>query len=111
MSIRSMDLQVLIPRASEVSKAQQIQMQENNLRQAEIATQVAQQAEKTETTVTRSPASEELLIREQPEREKKHGKEGKKEGNKENSANKDNTTDAKTAGNTEELGGRLNIVV
>ncbi len=80
MSLKIPDLQVMLPRASEVSRTQQIQMQENVYRRQELANQMANQTEKAEALVYQYLPSEEALIREDQEREKRRDSEREKAG-------------------------------
>ena len=46
MSLKIPELQVMLPRASEISRTQQVQMQENVQRQQEFASQMASQTQR-----------------------------------------------------------------
>ncbi|MGE5397868.1 MAG: hypothetical protein ACM3MK_10095 [Chitinophagales bacterium] len=87
MTIRTVDMQVLIPKVSDVSKVQQIHQQENNARQQEFASHMNQKAVKIETTVNRSAEDAAVLIREKQEREKRQNNKEKKEGSSESKEN------------------------
>ncbi|MGE5416624.1 MAG: hypothetical protein ACM3UZ_07665 [Acidobacteriota bacterium] len=90
MSMKIIDMQVLLPRASEVSRVQQIHQQEHDQKQQEFIAQMAVQAEKAEAEVRRTPRNEESIIREKPEREKNSEKRQKKEGKQETEENTEN---------------------
>lgn len=82
MTIRTVDMQVLIPKASEVSRVQQVQQQENNTRQQEFIAQQAQLTAKNETTVSQSLHTETVFIHDKEEKEKNKKKSSRKEGKK-----------------------------
>ena len=58
MSLKIPELQVMLPRASEISRTQQVQMQENVQRQQEFASQMASQTQQAESTVNHTPAGD-----------------------------------------------------
>jgi len=80
----------MLPKTSEISRTQQLQMQENAQRQQELASQMDQQTKKAEASVNHTPPGEEALIRERQEREKKRNNKQKKEGK---SSGKENRKD------------------
>ncbi|MGE5544333.1 MAG: hypothetical protein ACM3UW_05105 [Bacillota bacterium] len=90
MSLKITELQVMLPKTSEISRTQQIQMQENFQRQQELATQFANQTERAETTVNQTPPGKEALIRDKQERGKKRENGRQKAGN---SSGKENRKD------------------
>jgi hypothetical protein len=106
MSIRTVDMQVMLPKASEVSRVQQIQQHENTLQQQDSASQIANQAVKTETTVNKTPRDEAALIRERQEKQKKQGKKG---GNDETKQNNDNDELETKPGSGDSKGLRIDI--
>ena len=95
MTIKSIDMQVLIPKVNEVSRVQHIQQQANTNQQQELAAQLAQATVKNETSVNELPAGEKAVIRDKPGEEKDRNKSGKKDKRK-NIANKDKEGDNKT---------------
>lgn len=90
MSMKIVDMQVMLQRTSEVSRVQHIHQQEHDLRQQEFIAQMAVQTEKAESEVRRTPKNEESVIREKPEREKNSEKRDKKEGKQETGENTEN---------------------
>ena len=95
MTIKSIDMQVLIPKVNEVSRVQQIQQQANTNQQQELATQMAQAAVKNETSVNQLPPGEKTVIRDKPGEEKNRNK-SEKEDKRKNIENKDNEEDNET---------------
>jgi len=79
MSLKIPELQVMLPRANEVSRAQQAQLQENVLKRQEIASQMAHQTNKAENFIDHLYAREETLIRDKQERERRRESERDKE--------------------------------
>ena len=79
MSIKMVDLQVLIPKVQEVAKTQQIQQQGSDNQQASTASQLAREAKLLQSSVQETPRSEEGKIR---EREEEQNKKREKEGGK-----------------------------
>ena len=71
MTIRSIDMQVLVQKVGEVSKLQQIEKTDQQVRQQAFLEQIAQQTEQVSTTVNQTPASEAALIREKQSDKKK----------------------------------------
>ena len=88
MSLKIPELQVMLHKTSEISRTQQLQMQENAQRQQEIASQMAQQSKKTESTVNHTPPGEEAVVRDKQEREKKRDNDRQKAGKSENKENR-----------------------
>ncbi|NPV25949.1 MAG: hypothetical protein HPY81_00555 [Firmicutes bacterium] len=64
MSIRSLDLQVLLPHTQEVSRTQRIQQQGPEQQQQEFAAQLEQQVERQQGAVRSTPKGEQALIHE-----------------------------------------------
>lgn len=99
MSLKIPDLQVMLPRASEISRTQQVQLQENVLRRQELAAQMAHQREKAEASVNQSPPGEEALIRDDQEREKRRDSKRQKAGKSTHKENKEDMSE--TDGNSD----------
>lgn len=91
MSMRIMDMQVLVQKSTDVAKIQQIQHQENNLRQQEIASHIVENTNKNTQTVNKPLANESKLVHEKQDNEEKHKKNRNKRGNDEIKENKENT--------------------
>ncbi len=64
MSIKMVDMQVLIPKVQEVARTQQIQQQGSNNQQASTANQLVREAEQRQNSVQETPRNEEGKIRE-----------------------------------------------
>lgn len=71
MTIRSIDMQVLIQKVGEVAKIQQTEKTDQHVRQQSFLEQIAQQTEIVSKTVNQTPASESSLIREKQSDKKK----------------------------------------
>lgn len=93
MTIRSIDMQVLIPKVSDVAKIQQIQLQENASRQQENANLIARETLKNTTTVNQPLRDESALVHEKEEREKNSKKNKEKKGKNDNKQNTKNSAD------------------
>jgi hypothetical protein len=73
MTIRSIDMQVLVQKVGEVAKIQQAEKTSQHIKQQSFLEQIAQQTEVVSKTVNEASASESGLIREkQSEKKKKH---------------------------------------
>jgi hypothetical protein len=72
MTIRSIDMQVLVQKVGEVARIQQAEKTGEQVKQQSFLEQIAQQTETVSKTVNQTPASESSLIREkQSDRKKK----------------------------------------
>ncbi len=74
MTIRTVDMQVLIPKSSEIAKLQQVQQQENQVRQQENTQQINAETVKTTTNVNDPQKSEASHIYDKQEEEKRRRK-------------------------------------
>lgn len=83
MTIRSVDMQVLVQKVGEVTKLQQTEKTDQQVRQQAFLEQIAQQTEQTSKTVNQTPASEAALIREKQEEKKKKSPPKKNAGSSE----------------------------
>lgn len=73
MTIRSIDMQVLVQKVGEVAKIQQAEKTSQHIKQQSFLEQIAQQTEVVSKTVNEASASEPGLIREkQSDKKKKH---------------------------------------
>lgn len=88
MSIRSMDMQVLVQKTGDVARIQQIQNQENNFRQQEISSNILENTNKKSQTVNKTQSNEGKLVHEKQEKEEQSKKNKNKRGN---SVKKENT--------------------
>lgn len=106
MTVRTVDMQVLIPKLSEVARVQQVQQQENNNRQQELMAQMVQSTARNDTSISQLPGSENVLIRERREKEKNRKKLVRKEGLTDDKENKE-------AGELKKglLGGKIDLKV
>ncbi|MDH7497827.1 MAG: hypothetical protein QHH05_05215 [Syntrophomonadaceae bacterium] len=89
MTIRTVDLQVMLPRVSEVSRVQHVQQHDHENRQQEFVHQLVQQGIREQTTVQRSPRGEEARVRERQEREGEQKKRQPGAGNERERENKE----------------------
>lgn len=89
MTIRSIDMQVLVQKVGDVAKIQQAQQSDHTNRQQEFAQQIAQQTEKNTKTVNQPLQNQSKLIHEKQEKERQSGKYRKKEGKKDHKENND----------------------
>lgn len=105
MSMRTTDLQVLIPRSSEVARVQQVQQQANQNQQQEVAAQLLQQTVKNESSINPSLEGEKVLIREREEREKNEKKRRNAAGKTEEEENRLREKPSVSPG----LGGKIDI--
>jgi|GEM_PF-395658 len=79
MTIRSIDMQVLVQKVGEVAKIQQAEKTSQHIKQQSFLEQIAQQTEVVSKTVNEASASEPGLIREkQSDKKKKHAEKKKK---------------------------------
>ncbi len=80
MTIRSVDMQVLIQKVGDIARIQQSQQLENNSRQQEFAQQISQQTDKDAKTVNHLLKNERAHVHEKQEKEeaeKRRAKKGK----------------------------------
>lgn len=82
MTIRSIDMQVLVQKVGDVAKIQQVHMQENQGKQQELANQIMEQTVKNRRSVSKTAKNEGRLVNE------KQQNDGDKRGRKENKPNK-----------------------
>ncbi len=87
MSMKIMDMQVLIQKTADVAKIQHVQNQETNLRQQEMAQQIAAQTQQNTQNVNKPQANQGKLIHEKQEKEEQAKKSRKKRGNNGNEEN------------------------
>jgi len=71
MSMRPIDLQISIPRTAEVGRVAQVDQQQNQLRQQEVANQSQLHTDNYESKVRPSEQADAKKVKEQKEREKK----------------------------------------
>ena len=74
MTIRSIDMQVLVQKVGDVAKIQQAEKSDHNNRQQQFAQQILQQTETNSKTVSQNLRSEATLIRDKQEEEEKRKK-------------------------------------
>ena len=107
MTIRSVDMQVLLPKVSDVARIQQIAHNENNVKQQEQNQMIMHQTARTSQSVNQLSKDEQARLREKEEKEKKEKKYEQKRGNSKNIENT-NEVNAKTKQNS---GFNLDITV
>ncbi|HWP98611.1 MAG TPA: hypothetical protein VN426_17345 [Syntrophomonadaceae bacterium] len=106
MSIRSVDMQVLVQKVGDISRIQQTHQVEENNRQQEFNQAIVQQTDHNSKEVNQSLRSEEAYVHERQEKQKKEEKGQEKKGKKEDTANTDNKSQ-----NMSQSGHRLDITV
>ncbi|MDD2510037.1 MAG: hypothetical protein PHP26_01370 [Syntrophomonas sp.] len=89
MTIRSVDMQVLVQKVGDVARIQQSQQLENNSRQQEFVQQISQQTDKNAKTVNQMLRNEQAYVHEKQEKEESGKKKRTKKGKSEKMANKD----------------------
>ena len=92
MSMRVMDMQVLVQKTADMAKIQQVQHQETNLKQHEMANQIVAQTQQNTQTINKPLANESKLVHEKQEKEDQAKKNRKKRGNLENGENTEEHT-------------------
>ena len=92
MSMRIMDMQVLVQKTTDVAKIQQAQHQETNLKQQDMANQIVAQTQQNTKTVNKPLANESKLVHEKQEKENNAKKSRKKRGDHENEENTEEHT-------------------
>ncbi|MDD3022747.1 MAG: hypothetical protein PHE26_02465 [Syntrophomonadaceae bacterium] len=90
MSIRSIDMQVLIQKVGEVAKVQQTHQLESSNRQQESAQQIGQQTQIDAKTVSQPLRNEHTNVHEKQEKENKEKKSRTKKGKSNKTENKEN---------------------
>jgi len=106
MTIRSIDMQVLIQKVGDVARIQQSQQLENNSRQQEFTQQISQQTDKNVKTVNQMLRNERSYVHEKQEKEQSGKKKQAKKGKSEKIANRD-----KTDTRPNKRGNKLDIIV
>lgn len=80
MTIRSIDMQVLVQKVGDVAKIQQTEKTDQQVKQQSFLEQISQQTQQVSTTVNKTPTSDPSLIRDkQSDKKKKLSKQKKKE--------------------------------
>jgi len=80
MTIRSIDMQVLVQKVGDIAKIQQTEKTDQQVRQQSFLEQIAQQTQLVSNTVNQTPASESGLIQEnESDKKKKPPKQKKKD--------------------------------
>ncbi|ADG82363.1 hypothetical protein [Thermincola potens] len=95
MSLRPVDMQVLIPKIDEVAKSHQIQNQHEEFQQQQFAAQLQKQAELQQKQVTNSPKSEGGKIKKEKEKEKYRQQSGDGKKQRYNAQEEDSPQDFK----------------
>jgi len=107
MNIRSIDLQVLIPRATDASKMQQANDHQNSLQQQQFAEQLKQLTAKQQQQVQNTPKNAGPKVQDQ-ERQKKQQQE-KEEEKRGNADSQDPASDVSFSSVGPSLGYRIDI--
>jgi hypothetical protein len=103
MTIKSVDMQVLVQKVGDVAKIQQAQQTGNNHRQEEFIKNINEQTDRYTKTVNKALQSEHKKVHEKEEKEKQSRKRYKGSNKQENEEDKSNS------GN--ESGSNLDIIV
>ncbi|MEN6348059.1 MAG: hypothetical protein ABFD08_01480 [Syntrophomonas sp.] len=111
MSIRSIDMQVLVQKVSDVAKVQQAQQVENSNRQQESVQQINHQTNIEVKTVNEPLRNEHAHVHEKQEQKEKEKKSKPKKGNNDNTENSDRTTVAQNKNTPDKNGSHLDIIV
>lgn len=92
MSMKIMDMQVLVQKTTDVAKVQHVQNQESNLRQQEMANQIVSQTQQNTHNVNQPLSSQSKLVHEKEEKDEKTKKNRRKKGNQ---TQEENTEESK----------------
>jgi hypothetical protein len=109
MTIRSIDMQVLIQKVNDVGKMQNIQQQEGASRQQENINQINQQTNTNTNSVNQSLRSESSLIHEKQKKEKKSKKKAQKKGDIE--ITKNNKNNKESVNDKAQNGSKIDIII
>ncbi len=92
MTIRSLDMQVLVQKVGDVARVQQAQQTESNSRQQEFLQAIDQQTKERSKAVKETEKNESAFVhgKEEQEKEKKAKKKSKGKGKKRKKENKEN---------------------
>lgn len=90
MSIRSIDMQVLVPKVNDVARIQQTHQVDHLRRQQEFSQLIVQETQHNTRDVNKMFKSEHTDIHERQEKQKKEKNSQEKKGKSENEANIDN---------------------
>lgn len=111
MSIRSIDMQVLVQKVSDVAKVQQAQQVENSSRQQESVQQINHQTNIDVKTVNQPLRNEHAYVHDKQEQKDKEKKSKNKKGNNHDMENSDKTTVEKNKNTPDKNGNHLDIIV
>lgn len=106
MSIRSVDMQVLVQKVGDISRIQHTHQVEESQRQQEFNQAIVQQTDHNSREVNQSLRGEEAYVHERQEKQKKEKKGEEKKGKREETANTDNKSQ-----NMSQPGQRLDITI
>lgn len=106
MTIKSIDMQVLVQKVGDVAKIQQAQQIGNNHRQEEFVKNINAETDKYSKTVNKPGQSQHKKVDEKEEKEKQSRKRYKDSGKKNDEESKDTKSPAKI-----ESGSKLDIIV
>lgn len=81
MSMKIMDMQVLVQKTADVAKIQHVQNQESNIRQQEMANQIAAQTQQNTHSINKPPENQAKFVHQKQEKEEETKKNKKKRGN------------------------------
>lgn len=80
MSMKIMDMQVLVQKTADVAKMQQVHNQESNVRQQEMTNQIAAQTQQNTHNVNKPLANQSKFVHEKQEKDDQTKKSKKKRG-------------------------------
>lgn len=90
MSIRSVDMQVLVQKAGDVARVQQTHQIEQDRRQQEFNHAIIQQTNHNTKEVNQTLKGEDVYVQDRQEKQKKQKKDQENKGNEETTANNEN---------------------
>ena len=106
MTIKSIDMQVLVQKVGDVAKIQQAQQTGNNHRQEEFIKNINEQTDRYTKTVNKALQSENKKVHEKEEKEEQSRKRYKDSNKKENDEDKDNKLQS-----SKQSGSNLDIII
>jgi hypothetical protein len=106
MTIKSIDMQVLVQKVGDVARIQQAQQIGHNHRQEEFVKNISQETDKYSKTVNKPGESQHKKVDEKEEKEKQSGK-GYKDGGKQDHEEPEDKKKPAPSGS----GGKLDIIV
>lgn len=100
MSIRPIDMQIMIPKATEIGNAQQLELQRPTNEQLQFQEQLQKNLTQNQQQVIKSEKADKALIRERDKNKKENPKENSKQNKKDHSKSDDENNNSKTKKST-----------